>query len=266
MIVRFYSFTNEETPENNKYHILLQNTSPRFGETKDLKKTMERERKRIRNEPEIRRQVHQVMAGNQGNAWQLVLERMEMTEIFFADHTYPDFAAWLDRRNVWQAIWKYKVIPMLKQVEEPEVSQVGLNARWNCMAWYFTYTGSCEEYVQGYWIESISRPATQESVRLSFQKVIDYTGAWNGMEPQLVQLELSVNMLELRNNLLDVATNKNFRTLRSQVVWKVASMSDYFKTVAQVLYVLLREGFYIVLRFKEDRETFYPIRRELENN
>lgn len=226
---------------------------------------MERERKRIRNEPEIRRQVANMLE-LPGNAWQIVLERMEMLEIFFADHMYPEFAHWMNRRGVWQAIWKYKVVSMIPDVTQ--VPQIGLNARWNCMAWYFALMGSCEEPLAGYWIRSIERPNTGESIRLGFQKVVDYTGALNqGANPDLVQLDLlgvrGTDGPRIRARLLDFVDNKQIRTMRSQVLWRTNGMTDYFKSAAQILYVLLQEGFFIVLRYKDDDPQDYNIRHKI---
>lgn len=220
---------------------------------------MERETKRIRSEPEIRRQVRDMLE-LPGNAWKYVLEEMDMLEIFFADSMYPEFAQWMVRRNAWQNIWKYKVAPMLRS-SNVQVTQVGLNERWNCLAWYFAIMGSSEEPLKGYWVHSIKRPdgrgATGE-VRLGFSKLLDYTNALNGNEPQLIQLEInSTDGPRLRGHLLDFVSNKDYRTMRSQVVWRVQSMSDYFKSVAQVLYVLFQEGFFVILRFRDEAANYH---------
>lgn len=220
---------------------------------------MERETKRIRSEPEIRRQVRDMLE-LPGNAWKYVLEEMDMLEIFFADSMYPEFAQWMVRRNAWQNIWKYKVAPMLRS-SNVQVTQVGLNERWNCLAWYFAIMGSSEEPLNGYWVHSIKRPdgrgATGE-VRLGFSKLLDYTSALNGNEPQLIQLEInSTDGPRLRGHLLDFVSNKDYRTMRSQVVWRVQNMSDYFKSVAQMLYVLFQEGFFVILRFKDEGANYH---------
>lgn len=220
---------------------------------------MERETKRIRSEPEIRRQVRDMLE-LPGNAWKYVLEEMDILEIFFADSMYPEFAQWMVRRNAWQNIWKYKVAPMLRS-SNVQVTQVGLNERWNCLAWYFAIMGSSEEPLKGYWVHSIKRPdgrgATGE-VRLGFSKLLDYTNALNGNEPQLIQLDInSTDGPRLRGHLLDFVSNKDYRTMRSQVVWRVQSMSDYFKSVAQILYVLFQEGFFVILRFKDEGANYH---------
>lgn len=220
---------------------------------------MERETKRIRSEPEIRRQVRDMLE-LPGNAWKYVLEEMDMLEIFFADSMYPEFAQWMVRRNAWQNIWKYKVAPMLRS-SNVQVTQVGLNGRWNCLAWYFAIMGSSEEPLKGYWIHSIKRAGERGGeIRLGFSKLLDYTNALNGNEPQLIQLDIGNTTPDgprLRGHLLDFVSNKDYRTMRSQVVWRVQSMSDYFKSVAQILYVLFQEGFFVILRFKDEGANYH---------
>jgi hypothetical protein len=216
---------------------------------------MERERKKIRPEPEIKRQVYE-MLNLPGNAWQIVLEKMEMLEIVFAERVYPEFREWLHKRNVWNALFKYKVAPLIRQ-EALEISQIGLNPRWNCLAWYFSIMGSCEEYLEGYWIRSIKRPENRGEVRLNFQKLLDYTGAFNGIKPEIVEISIHAPDYErIRAHLLDFVSNKNFRTMYSQVIWKIdQNIAEYFKTVAQILYVLLQEGFFIVLSYKDNNSS-----------
>lgn len=211
---------------------------------------MERDLKRIRTAPELRRQVAQVM---QGNAWQAVLKEMSVMEVIAAEQQMPDFSEWMQRRNVWNALFRYKVAQLVPS-DKLSFPQIGLNARWNCLAWYFALMGSCEEELEGYWIRDIKRPSPGGEGRLNFQKVIEYTGdRLNGVEPQLIQVDINApDAQRVVQHLIDFVTNKQYRTLRSQVVWKVETVGDYLKSVAQILYVLLQEGFFIGVAYKED--------------
>lgn len=200
--------------------------------------------KRIRNEEEIRQMVHHVM-NLQENAIAYVLNNMRVLEVFFADQKEWEFSQWLVKRNIWAALFRFKVSDMLPEGSKP--IQVGINARWNCLAWYFTVMAASGNYLDGYRIRSMVHPNVQGNVQFDF------------VSNKLIQISVNISPdrggVQLKDALLGFVKNRQFRTHYSQIIWEMTSSSEYYQTLAQIFYKLFERGFYVMVQF--GNETYY---------